>query len=171
MFEIGESQEFYEYRFAGGKNNSYIFDTDNKITYEIKFVPSGYLFEEGHPARDFTYEYIISVLENNTGKTPPLDKKIPLTLALIFQDFFEENRNVGVYICDSSDDKQAIRFRKFNIWFYHFKGTLFNKIDFPIKDKDGVFIYTSLIMRTDNPNYKVVVDGYLQITEEATTDK
>ena len=90
MFEIGESQEFYEYRFAGGKNNSYIFDTDNKITYEIKFVPSGYLFEEGHPARDFTYEYIISVLENNTGKTPPLDKKIPLTLALIFQDFLKK---------------------------------------------------------------------------------
>jgi hypothetical protein len=163
--------EPYSYDFIGGKNNSFIFRTDTGIQYEIKFVPSGYLFEEGHPARDFTFEYIIAVLENNTGKTPPLDRRIPLTLALIFQDFFQEHRNVGVYICDSSDDKQAIRFRKFNIWFYHFKGTLFNKLDFPVKDKDDTFIYTSLIMRNDNPNYQVVVDGYLQLIQNTGQDK
>jgi hypothetical protein len=171
MSENTVLSEPYSFEFIGGKNNSYIFQTDAGIQYEIKFVPSGYLFEEGHPARDFTFEYIIAVLENNTEKTPPLDRRIPLTLALIFQDFFQEHRNVGVYICDSSDDKQAIRFRKFNIWFYHFSGTLFNKLDFPIKDTDGTYIYTSLIMRTDNPNYQVVVDGYLQITQNAGQNK
>jgi hypothetical protein len=171
MPNIEQIREFYDYKFLGGKNNIYAFETDNEISYEVKFVPSGYIFEEEHPARDFTYEFVIGVVENNTGKNPPLDKKIPHTIALIFQDFFQENRNVGVYICDSSDDKQAFRFRKFNIWFNLFKGTAYYKFDATFPDKDGAVIYTSLIMRLDNPNYKVVVDGYIQITQDTDQKK
>ena len=170
MPETEQIEESYKYRFTGGKNNLYAFETDNGISYEIKFVPSGYIFPEGHPAQDYTYEFVIGVVENNTGKNPPLDKKIPQTIAFIFQDFFKEHRNVGIYICDSSDDKQAIRFRKFNMWFKFFKGMSYYKFDATFKDKDDI-IYTSLIMRFDNPNYKVVVDGYLQITQEAGQDK
>ncbi|MDZ7898526.1 MAG: hypothetical protein U5N85_10950 [Arcicella sp.] len=37
------TDEFYKHQFVGGVNNSYVFDTDFDITYEIKFVPLGYL--------------------------------------------------------------------------------------------------------------------------------
>ena len=171
MSQIERVNEFYEYKYIGGINNLYGFKTDSEISYEIKFVPSGYIFADEHPAKDFTYEFIISVLENSTGKNPPLDRKMPYTIALIVQDFFQEYRNVGIYICDSSDDKQAFRFRKFNMWFNLLKGTGFLKFDAIIPEKDGVDIFTSLIMRTNNPNQKAIIDGYLQITEEATTDK
>lgn len=171
MPNIEQIGGFYEYKFSGGKNNIHAFETQNEILYEVKFVPSGYIFEEGHPAKDFTYEFIIGVVENNTGRNPPLDKKIPHNIALIFQDFFQENRNVGVYICDSSDDKQAFRFRKFNIWFNLFKGIAYYKFDATFADKDDSVIYTSLIMRLDNPNYKVVIDGYIQITQDAEQNK
>ena len=171
MSENTVSRESYSFEFSGGKNNSFIFRTDFGLQYEIKFVPSGYIFPEGHPAQDYTYEFVIGVLENNTGKNPPLDKKIPQTIALIFKEFFQEHRNVGVYICDSSDNKQAFRFRKFNTWFHFFKGLTYHKIDSSFKDKDDVVIYTSLIMRTDNPNYQAVIDGYFYITQEAGQDK
>jgi Family of unknown function (DUF6169) len=171
MSEIKKIEESYEYRFIGGVNNTYAFKTDNGISYEVKFVPSGYIFEKGHPAYDFTFEFVILVVENNTGKNPPLDRKLPHTTAYIFQDFFREYRNVGVYICDSSDDKQAFRFRKFNNWFELFKGTAYRKFDAFFVDNDGTDIYTSLIMRMDNPNYKVVVDGYIQITEDPELKK
>jgi Family of unknown function (DUF6169) len=156
MAEIEKLKESYKYRFLGGKNNVYAFETDNQISYEVKFVPSGYIFEKGHPAYDYTFEFVISVVENNTGKNPPLDRKLPHTT---------------VYICDSSDDKQAFRFRKFNNWFELFKGTAYRKFDAFFVDNDGTDIYTSLIMRMDNPNYKVIVDGYIQITEDPELNK
>jgi hypothetical protein len=35
----------YEFDWVGGTSNSYFFITDNDIGYEIKFVPSAYLFD------------------------------------------------------------------------------------------------------------------------------
>jgi hypothetical protein len=146
--EIGS----YSFEFEGGKNNSYVFKTDNEIRYEIKFVPSGYLWESNPFFKDYTFEFIIAILENNTGKNPPLDKKMPETLRLIFEDFFQNNKNIAIYICESSDNKQAVRFRKFNDWFVLLKNRAYVKMDMQIADEKEVYIYTSLIMRADNPN-------------------
>ena len=145
--------EYYNFEFEGGVNNSYIFKTDHEIRYEIKFVLSGYLWEPATPFfKDYTYEFIIAILENNTGKKPPLDKKMPETLRLIFEDFFQHNKNIAIYICDSSDNKQAVRFRKFNDWFVLLKNRAYVKMDMQVADEKEVYIYTSLIMRADNPN-------------------
>lgn len=35
----------YDFDFIGGQNNVYLFETDNNFRYEVKFVPSGYLWE------------------------------------------------------------------------------------------------------------------------------
>ncbi|MDZ7898525.1 MAG: DUF6169 family protein [Arcicella sp.] len=76
---------------------------------------------------------------------------MPTTLKLIFEDFFKTNKNIAVYICDSSDNKQAIRFRKFNDWFILMKNRGYVKMDMQIPDEKEICIYTSLIMRSDNP--------------------
>ena len=81
-----------------------------------------------------------------------MDKKIPETLRLIFEDFFQNNKNIAIYICDSSDNKQAVRFRKFNDWFVLLKNRAYVKMDMQIADEKEVYIYTSLIMRADNQN-------------------
>ncbi len=155
--------EAYDFRLVGSDNNIFLFETDAGVTYEVKFVPSGYLWESNPNYADYTHEFVVAVLENNTGKTPPLDKKIPDTIALIFKEFFRENKNIVVYICDSSDNKQAIRFRKFNTWFHHHKGIDFMKLDMTIRDVKEVYIYTSLIMRTDNPYMDKVMIEFKEI--------
>ncbi len=162
--------EVYSFEFEGGVNNSYIFKTDYEIRYEIKFVPSGYIWESDPFFKDFTFEFIIAILENNTGKNPPLDKKIPDTIALIFKDFFTNKRNIVVYICDSSDNKQAIRFRKFNTWFHHYKGMNFMKLDLPIPENDET-IFTSLIMRLDNPNKGIIMVEFDKLAYDLTENK
>ncbi len=162
----------YTFQFLGGQNNTYVFDTDFDITYEIKFVPSGYIWEPSTPFfKDNTYEFIIAILENNTGKNPPLDKKLPDTIALIFKDFFTDKRNLVVYICDSSDNKQAIRFRKFNTWFHQFKGMNFMKLDLPIPEAKGTTIFTSLIMRLDNPNKGTIMVEFDKLAYDLTENK
>jgi hypothetical protein len=161
--------EPYSFEFEGGVNNSYIFTTDHEIRYEIKFVPSGYIWEPATPFfKDNTFEFIIAILEKN--KNPPLDKKIPDTIALIFKDFFMDKRNIVVYICDSSDNKQAIRFRKFNTWFHQYKGMNFMKLDLPIPEGD-VTIFTSLIMRFDNPNKGTIMVEFDKLAYDLTENK
>lgn len=148
--------EPYPIKFEGGKNNNYLFNTDFNITYEVKFVPSGYIRETAFFFKDYTFEFIIAILENNTGKNPPLDKKIPDTIEFIFKDFFTDKRNIVGYICDSSDNKQSISFSKFNGLFHHYRGMNFIKLDLPIPEKKPT-IFTSLIMRLDNPNKGTVI--------------
>ena len=45
------------------------------------------------------------------------------------------------------------------------------KFDASFEDKDDIIIYTSLVMRLDNPNFKAIVEGYFLITQEAEQDK
>jgi len=43
---MGRDSKGYNFIFRGGHNNSYTFDTNYQITYEVKFKPSSYLFDE-----------------------------------------------------------------------------------------------------------------------------
>ena len=64
----------YDFDFIGGQNNVYLFETDNNFRYEVKFVPSGYLWESKPFYADYTHEFAFFPIENNTGKNPQLDK-------------------------------------------------------------------------------------------------
>jgi hypothetical protein len=51
----------YSFYFDGGENNVYAFETDLKISYEIKFRPSNYLLgDETTVYANHIYEFIIS---------------------------------------------------------------------------------------------------------------
>ncbi len=77
----------YDFEFAGGIFNSYFFQTNNGIIYEVIFKPSDYVFEGDDLFKNNTFEFSILVVENPTDKNPPLDKLIPTTIANIFNDF------------------------------------------------------------------------------------
>lgn len=64
----------YDFEFIGGKFNSYLFQTQHDIIYEITFKPSGYIFEEHHSFKEKTFEFSIIPIENPNKVNPPLDK-------------------------------------------------------------------------------------------------
>lgn len=65
----------YDFDFKGGDNNAYLFETDSGIRYQVKFVPSGYLWESNPSYADHTHEFAFFPLENNTDKIHHLIKK------------------------------------------------------------------------------------------------
>ena len=83
----------YKFFNVGGNDNSYIFETDNHLIYDIKFRPSSYLFEKTPKPyiNDLVFEFIIELVYKPANLKPPLDKKISLTVAHIFHDFFNKN--------------------------------------------------------------------------------
>lgn len=140
--------EVYEYTFIGGNQNVYSFSTADSIDYNVKFVPSTYLFD-AYPELDIeVFEMIISVADNPTGGRITNEKQ-----AIIF-------------VCDSSDGRQKARSRKFSTWFQNRQtGTDMGKIDRLIIDGDR-FIYLSLILFRKHPQFKTVVDVFINLGEE-----
>ena len=149
----------YEFRSIGNEHNSYYFTTANDITYEIKFVPSAYLFEDFVDHHVDACEMIIAVADNPTGGRLLFDSLIKPTIRAIFYDFFRSNEQVIIFICDSSDGRQLARMRKFTDWYYKDMQIGFLKLDVKIPDPNGI-IYISAILKVHNTRFSVFVDVF-----------
>ena len=56
-------------------------------------------------------------LYNRSGKNSPNDKKLKNTVICIIEEFFRANPGILLYICDTADNRQAMRSRLFLRWF------------------------------------------------------
>ena len=120
----------YNYFFEGGQNNSYFFETNEEIIYEVVFKPTPYLFElENIEILENTFEFSILLKFNPNAKLPSNDKKIGATVVAIFVDFYShKSKSISVYICESSDGKELARKRKFDQWFREYNDETFIKV-------------------------------------------
>jgi Family of unknown function (DUF6169) len=160
-------QNSYEFIFEGGINNIHSFVTDNKISYEIKFKESNYVFIEKFNFPYSAFEFVIDLVYLPVGIKPTLDPKIPFTIAAIFVDFFKKNNeNIVIYICDSSDNRQNSRRRKFNQWLQLFKEIDIVTAETEIIDKDGTIYYNTIIVKADNSRRNDIVTAFLDIATD-----
>ncbi len=157
----------YNFVFIANVSNSYLFETDYNVAYEIKFKPFDYLFLDKEFGK-YAYEFVIEVFSKPKGIGVPKDAKIAITIAAIFDDFFErQTETVAIYICDSSDGKQMARHRKFSTWFASFGNEKYLKVDF-LLDEETVPV--SLVLQHINPykdqiirEFEIITGGYGQI--------
>jgi Family of unknown function (DUF6169) len=162
--ESSSQNQSYNYTFIGQKDNVYSFQTLSSVTYEIKFRPTPYLFGEDSIFAPYSFELIIEVAENPTGKRPVFDTKVSRTVASIFEDFYLNNdQNITVYICESADNRQNIRKTKFDRWFEYFAPVDYNKYDAGIKDSSGIVYPVSLILKETNPNRATIISEFINI--------
>jgi Family of unknown function (DUF6169) len=162
-----EELPMYDFYFGGGINNSYYFSTDNEIEYVVKFKDTSYIFDGRLDFEVYAFEMVIEIEENPLEIKPPLDSKMPLTVATIFKDFCEHfNERVIIYICDSSDVRQEARRRKFNQWVDLFKGDDFMKFDTAIKENDKITYHSSLIIKSDNPYKLQIIGAFIDLGKE-----
>jgi hypothetical protein len=119
----------YNFEKIDSEGFIYLFDTDFGLSYEIVFKPTPYLFSPEKPYSSDTYEFSIIVIENPNHASPPFDNRIGSTIARIFDEFYRINGNtVSLYICASHDNRQKVRYRKFNSWFATFSLSKYVKI-------------------------------------------
>lgn len=163
----------YPFLFDGGTNNSYFFETELEVVYEIKFRSSDYLLgDQKAPYAHLIFEFIIEIVHNPLGKNPPLDKLVSTTISDIIKDFyFKQEQSVCIYICDSSDGKQELRRRKFDNWFYTHNQFGLVKIDEHIRDSKGIYYPISLIIQRNNPYFSEIIDGFSLLASLSNEDK
>ena len=90
--EVSSSQE-YEFEFRGGINNSYFFETDKEIFYEVRFTPTDYLFDN-KLFDQYTYEFSIIVSDNPTHKTQHLMYELLIQLPLFLEISMKKMINI-----------------------------------------------------------------------------
>ncbi len=88
--------------------NEYLFETDNGIQYGVSFDP------EEMPEDLTAYWFNLA---NRSMKASPNDRKIRTTIIFILEDFFRQNPDILLYMCDNANDQQAMRSRLFLRWF------------------------------------------------------
>jgi len=86
----------------------YVFVTNYGLHYEVRF------FEEMPIGGCETWQFSFAKAEDTLT---PEDPYVRFTLFAIIDEFFIENEDVLLYICDTSDSREAARNRLFIRWF------------------------------------------------------
>ena len=164
-------EEHYVFYKEESRNTAYFFTTIHDVGYKVVFKPSSYVFGEDKPYASLLYEF--SVLAKFSGPQSYVrDELIAATVAVVFLHFYHlHDKNVCFYICDSSDGKQHVRKRKFDMWFQQYNRGAFIKLDQEIRDADGSRYPVAVIMRYENPFRIQVIEDFINIINSYNRDK
>ena len=160
----------YKFAFDSGVDNVYYFTTTNTIVREVKFKPSPYALGDDFALGEHIYELVLKVVDSPTDKNPPFDTLTAPTVAAIINDFYTRSSlTITIYICDTSDRRETLRWYKFNRWYDHFHANNYFRADQAVLDeKDGVLYHCAFIIKANNPQQDgrdhrlQPVDGRLQ---------
>lgn len=129
----------------------YFFATDYGVIYKISFGDDAPIWKSGA----YTFD-----IQNTNHKTSPNDIKVKQTIVCIVEEFFRINNDILLYICETGDDKQAIRNRLFIRWFneYSFQQ---NYILRAAEVKDGKQLnFAAIIVRRDHPDLESILQTF-----------
>ena len=134
------------------RNNELVFKTDYGILFSIWF--------EEQPVEDIdTKAYWIN-LTNYSHKNSPGDVKVRQTVTCILEEFFRQNPDVLLYMCDSANDQQAMRSRLFLRWFnaYGQQAEYYTRTEM-VRDGNEEN-YVALIVKRTHPLLNQIIEMY-----------
>ncbi|HPN58037.1 MAG TPA: DUF6169 family protein [Chitinophagaceae bacterium] len=148
-------------------NDEYSFEfiTETGIRYKIYFLDYSYLFNDYTHITCPVYSFNIDAIEGNPDLSPG-DDRVGATVSVVMNLFFSQVDNVGVYVCDTLDDRQQARKRKFDSWFYAFNdGSLIKEDGLAIVE--GTEIYNALLLHKNNSQLTEIILAYKELNERA----
>lgn len=137
----------------------FVFHTKANVVYYISFK------EDMDIAGLISYQFII---ERKTEKQG-YDSDVQGSVIAIINEFFAQNNDILLYICDTSDGRESIRNRLFIRWF---KETDITR-QFEIKTADAVVdgegMFFAIIFKKDNPKYDDITNEFDEVSAYLTT--
>lgn len=133
------------------KNGYFIFRSDYCVRYAVGF-------DESNLLRSDT-SYLFSIINIDNVKSPN-DWKVRDTVMCVIEEFFKVNNHALLYICETGDNKQAMRNRLFERWFSNYKHKSMYTFHSATVEAEGVPNYVAFISRIDNPKLKDVLSEF-----------
>lgn len=109
------------------------------------------------------FTFNIEPLEGD-WKDSPSDSRIADTVIEMLVHFFSNMTNAIIYLCDSIDDRQLARKRKFDMWFGKADTNEIEKHDFISKTSDYELL-NALLIHKNNPEKLVVLEMIKELNE------
>lgn len=153
------------YNLTEPDNFSYEFVTDNDIHYSVYFLDYSYMFVDYPVIASNIFTFNIDVIKGNTASVLA-DERTGITIVEVFKRFFNRKENIAVYICDSLDERQAARKRKFDYWFWKYNDGSILKED-GIAIIEDVQIFNSLLILKNNPQCTEFIFAFKELNERA----
>ena len=141
---------------------SYIFETDNGIHYTISFE------EETSFGGCETYQFVVEKREQVRSAHDP---KVELTILAIVNQFFLENLDVLLYMCDDSDGREANRNRLFLTWFRKHAAPDRFTIRTASAVIEGTGFYAAIIAENRNPLLETIIEDFERTAQVLTAGK
>ena len=136
---------------------SFSFTTSQGKKYEIGFIQDLMISDEG------VYQFFITT--EDQFKTVS-DSKIRQTVLVVIEEFFKNEGAVLDYICATEDHRQASRDRMFHQWYSSsLKKELYHLRSMSV-EIDETEYFASVIMRNDNPRFKVMTEAIDRFIED-----
>jgi hypothetical protein len=152
------------YRYFSS-DEGYSFVTDFGVEYRCYFIDYSFLIE----AEDLKSIRIRSFNIEPTSRTShlKLDPKVKETVKEIILDFFRRPEDVLVYICDSVDQRQMGRARKFDSWFRESEINTIEKYDFK-SNSEGAEILNSILIHREHPSKIRMLEEWQKVNNQDT---
>ncbi len=129
----------------------YCFETIHGLHYEIRF------FEERPIGGCETYQFSFTKAEESQVSQDPY---VRFTLFAIIDEFFITNEDVMLYICDTSDRREAARNRLFVRWFRQSAEPNRFTIRTANATIEGQGIYAAIIVENSNSKLKAITADF-----------
>jgi hypothetical protein len=153
------------YPLQENDEDAYEFTTYQQIKYSIYFIDYGFMFSDYPAIAGNIFSFNIEVIAGNETEAA-VDERIGITVVETFRLFFEKMSNVAVYVCDSLDERQRARKRKFDLWFWKYSdGTILKEDGIAIVEE--VEILNALLVHKQNPNLLPIILAFKEINERA----
>jgi hypothetical protein len=124
------------YEVWNESHDSYFFETDYGVKYKISFGDDAPIWKTGA----YTFD-----IQNTNQKASPSDEKVKKTIINIVEEFFNCNADILLYICETGDNKQAMRNRLFVRWF--------NEYSF----QQNYVLRTAMVKDGDQENFAAII--------------
>lgn len=144
----------YEITVSGG---GLLFETENGVKYRVNFT------EEFAIGGCDTYQFMFSKL---TKEHTSFDNNISKALVVIIEEFFRSNHNVLLYICDTSDKREASRNRLFAHWFRKFAEDGEYEFRYASSHVEDEEFYAAIIVERSNPMLNEILVDFEQSAKE-----
>lgn len=141
-------------------DGDYVFQTTKGVIYGIGFI-------ENDPLGGCeTFQLSIS---NQNKVHASYDPDVKDTILIIVEEFFCKNLDGLLYMCDTSDSREAARNRLFLRWFeeYTEQGRFVIKTASAVIEGQG--IYAAIIVENRNPLAKAIIDDF-ELTAKMLTE-
>lgn len=132
------------------QDDRYYFRTDFDIVYLVSFdAEEAFLVDKAYWFN----------LSNTSNRKSPRDYKIRETIFVLLENFFDENPDILLYICDTANDQQAQRDRLFLSWFNRYGSDKFAILTATIAD-EGQDDYIAMILQKSHPHFTEIANRF-----------